>query len=366
VIVFSIQLVGLGLIIWGALVASAAGTVMEFDAMPAYGGLYLLLGASVRIFANLYRQPYALEPGLRRGYGTAMRLISAAASLSLVARIPPGSISLSSTTWLLVFAALVGLISGVYWLRAPSLIEGRRFLVAGLASLAFATTLQGNHVGSAAWGSALILAGGLASLYSVHQRRLAVLLLGAGFVLTALPFTLTASGWQRASEPPWFFWLLYLPVQALILAGYVTSIVRPAETALEGQPSWGRVIYPAGLLLLALSGLVLGFFGWDGARQPGVLPAALVATVLGGTLGWLFWRLPGLQRAVEPVVATGERLTARPAPLFGALAAGVWSLYRFLRRLAGFAAAALEGDGGLLWAVVVLVLLVSAFQVALR
>jgi hypothetical protein len=366
VIVLSAQLIGLGLILWGALVAYGSGVTLQFDAMPSQGALYLLLGVGVRIAASLYRQPNTRDPQLRRGYETAMRLISMAVSLSVLARIPAGSISPTATSWLLLFAAVTGLISGVYWLRAPSIVAGRRYFLAGMAALAFTAALRGNGMGSAAWGSALIVCGGLASLYTVHQGRLGITLLGTAFVLTALPYSLTASGWLSTNPGHWFFWGLAIPAQALMLAGYVTSVLRPGETSLEHQPNWARAIYPAGLILLATSGLALGLLGWDGARQNGVPPAAIVASLLGGSLGWFFWRIPGLQRAIQPVVASGERLASRPAPLFSAFSGLVWAGYRLVRRLAALVARTLEGEGGLLWTLVLLVLLISIFQVAIR
>jgi hypothetical protein len=235
-----------------------------------------------------------------------------------------------------------------------------------MGSLALVAALQGNSVGSAAWGSAFIFAGGLASLYTFHQRRLAALLLAASFILSALPFSLTATGWSAGPPVAWFMWIPLVTVEALMLAGYLSSVLRQGDSSSENPPSWAQVTYPTGLLLLALSGLVLGFVGWAGAGEIGVLPAAMVATLLGTGLGWFFWRIPGLQRVIRPVVESGRRLAGRPASTFDTLAAAIWTAYRFLRRIAGLLAAALEGEGGLLWTLVLLVLLASIFQVALR
>ena len=366
VIVFSVRMLGLGLLVWGAVVAYAAGSVLNFESMPPQGSLYLMLGVGVRMAAFLYRQPNTPHPGLRRGYGTAVRLISAGASLSLLARIPGGSIPPGTTTWLLFFAALVGLVSGVSWLRAPDSLEGRRFFLAGMGALAFAAALRGNGVGSAAWGSALVFCGGLSSLYTVHQRRLTIVLLAAGFMLTALPFSLTASGWLGAVPGSWAFWVLLVPVQALMLAGYVSGLARSGEESLENQPNWAWSIYPAGLVVLLSSGLSLGFFGWGGARQIGVIPAALVATLLGTAVGWFFWRIPGLRRVVRPAVRSGERLASRSASVFRAGSTVIGGLYRTLGTVSSVVARTLEGDGGLLWTMVVLVLFLSLFQTFLR
>jgi hypothetical protein len=164
----------------------------------------------------------------------------------------------------------------------------------------------------------------------------------------------------------WVFWILLVPVQALMLAGYVSGLRRSGEDILEDQPNWARSIYPAGLVLPLLSGLSLGLFGWEGARQIGVLPVALVASLLGGALGWFFWQIPGLRRAVQPAVRSGERLASGSAYIFQAASAVTWGIYQTLGRFGSAVARTLEGDGGLLWTMVILVLFFSIFQTFLR
>jgi hypothetical protein len=211
-----------------------------------------------------------------------------------------------------------------------------------------------------------VFCGGLASLYTLHRRRLSILLAAGSFILSALPFSLTAVGWTSTVGVSWIFWVFLVPIQALMLAGYVLSFFKPAETGLEPQPNWARIFYPAGLIILLGNGLLLGVWGWDGARQIGVLPAALAASLLGGVLSWLVWRVPGLQNAVRPPARTGERLATTSTSIFRVSAGLAWGLYRLLGRATGLLARTLEGDGGLLWAMLLLALALSVAQIAAR
>jgi len=97
-----------------------------------------------------------------------------------------------------------------------------------------------------------------------------------------------------------------------------------------------------------------------------VLPAALTATLLGASLGWFFWRVPGLQRVVRPAVQSGERVAGASAPVFHALSTVIWGLYRALGHVGSLVARTLEGDGGLLWTLVILALFLSFFGTVLR
>jgi hypothetical protein len=106
---------------------------------------------------------------------------------------------------------------------------------------------------------------------------------------------------------------------------------------------------------------------------------------LGSAAGWFFWRIPGLRRVVEPgammppadnsagitpamqpVVRSGERLASGSAYVFHAASAVTWGIYQTLGRFGSAVARTLEGDGGLLWTMVILVLFLSLFQTFLR
>ena len=53
---------------------------------------------------------------------------------------------------------------------------------------------------------------------------MAVTFLAAAFVLSALPFSLTASGWLSTVPTPVYFWILLVAVQALMVAGYLLRL----------------------------------------------------------------------------------------------------------------------------------------------
>jgi hypothetical protein len=138
------------------------------------------------------------------------------------------------------------------------------------------------------------------------------------------------------------------------MAGFIRHLLHPGETSLESQEKWVKAIYPIGLLIPILTALVLGFWGWPGARVIGPWWFAC------GIFGLTIW-----------FILVGLKLVARIPP--GSTPAGQWTrifrlewlyrlfafLYSILMRITGIITSSLEGEGGLLWSFLLLVLILS-------
>jgi hypothetical protein len=146
-------------------------------------------------------------------------------------------------------------------------------------------------------------------------------------------------------------------LQALCFAAFIRSIVRRNAEPLEQQPAWVKAFYPAGLLVPGVSALALGFTGWDGALKPGNWISAIIAATLTAGMTWLLLRIP-----VPEPPTLAKRMVRRPVALLTRISGIIWALYRMLGRLASLLARTLEGDGGFLWTILLLVLLISVLQ----
>ena len=354
---FSARLLGTGLLLWAGLTSLSQGTLLDFHSTRPEAGMLLILASGLRLGVIPLHLGYASETSLRRGYGTALRLVPATSSLIILARIPVESAQSQFAPFLLIVVAVAAAYGGFQWVRASDDLAGRPYWVIGVSSLALASSLRGNPVGSVAWGVGLLLAGGALFLASSQNRILNRALLVAGaWGISALPFSPSASGWQGADVTSWALWgawpILVL-AQALLAAGFIRHALRPAVSApLEAQPIWSRNVYPIGIGVLLFTLIGLGLYGWDGALTLGAYIPALVALALTALVAWLTPRLPWL----NPVSlgAKGEGVTALDS-FYGVL----WNLYRQIGRLIEAFLAALEGDGGILWALLFLVLFIS-------
>jgi hypothetical protein len=347
---FSTRAFGIILLLWAGVISIADGSAFDFQTLPAGAGIYLVLAAGLRLGVLPLHLPFAPESELRRGFGTSFRLVSAASSLVVLGRVPAGSLEAGITPLLMLLAIVAGIYGGWMWLRAPDELSGRPYWVIGMAALSVIAALSGNPLGAVAWGAALILVGGALFLASVQNVWLNRLMLAGAWSLSSLPFSLTAGAWLTGLglfTPP------VIIAQALVMAGFIRHALRPAgRDSLEPQPSWARGVYPAGIILLIFLPIVLGWFGWDGALQVGAWLHAILASLLTLGLVWATRRF----RIFNPVRAHWVTSTATR---LNNIYQGFWSLYRTLGRISQIINQALEGEGGIMWTLLFLVLFIS-------
>lgn len=354
IITFATHLVGTGLLLWANLMSAVAGIPLDFHSIPHSTGIYLLIAVGLRVGVLPLRLPYQKENILQRGFGTVLRLVTAATSLALLARIPVASVDPTLTPYLLTMAAIAALYAGWMWLRSPDEILGRPFWIMGMASLAIGESLRGNPTGSTSWGVSMILCGGFLFLFSARRKSTLWMPFVALWALSALPFSLTASSWQTDNIISKLFVIPFLPAQAFMLAGFLRhAIQHPGGASLESQEKWVRAIYPIGLLILIATALLLGFWGWDGAWMIGLWWLAILVILLAAGFAFLVMRV---------------LIHLRPANTFTQWArifrinwlhSLMATLYTYLSWIAGVITAALEGEGGLLWSFLLLVLILS-------
>jgi hypothetical protein len=355
VIAFASRITGTVILLWANMVSAANGIFFNFQSAPPQAGLYLLLAASLRLGVLPLHLPYASESAMRRGFGTGLRMISAASSLILLTRIPASSIASPFAPYLLMLVALAAAYGGWMWLRAPDELTGRPYWMIGMASLAVAATLRANPVGAAAWGCALILCGGVLFLSSEPNKWLVRALWIAVVGMSALPFSLTASGWNSGGASFFLAWIPLLFAQAMLLAGFIRHMQRATRDRYEEQPIWAKNFFPIGIFLLLIAIIVLGLFGWNGSLQLGNWIAGLIASFL--TFG-LVWFTPRL-RILNPLRAHWVG-PSNPSWLDTGYQA-LWNVYRQAGRLSNLFSDVLEGESGIMWTLVFLALFISFF-----
>ena len=359
VIAFASRAAGTFVLLWADMVSVANGQTLDFRSAPPEAGLYLILAVGLRIGVLPLHLPYSGESSLRRGFGTGLRMISAASSLILLARIPPTSLASPITAYLSILVALAAIYGGWQWLRAPDELTGRPFWLIGMGSLAVAAALRANPVGATAWGCRLILSGGALYSSSEQNKWLTRALLIGAWGISGLPFSLTATGWNSGLVPPllgWLAWPILIAAHAMLVTGFIRHSLRTTtRVSSEDQQIWAKNVYPIGISLLLLITLLLGAFGWEGTLQFGNWFAAALTSVL--IIG-LIWLTPRLQ-VLNPLRAHWVQPANTSWLDWGYRV--LWNVYRQLGRMSNIISNVLEGESGVMWTLLFLVLFISFF-----
>jgi len=368
VIAFSARVTGSFLVILAMAVSYAQNVALTLDKVPVEAGIFLLVAAGLRLGVLPLHLPYPQEVLMRRGLGNMLRMVTPASSLVILARLPVSAVSAKWAPYLLAFTGLAALYGGVMWLTAEDEVKGRPYWIIALAGMAISCVILGKPEASLAWGVTLLLSGGVLFLFSARRARILFIPALGVLGLTGLPFTPAASGWIGLLTPPFnFLDIIFILAVALLIIGYVRHALR-AEDVLETLDRWIQIVYPFGLILMVATLWLIGIFGWPGSLTTGVWWGGLASAVLASG-GWLWINL-----------STRFRITqARPPSWFvllmrqsrDGLAAFFrldWAyqllglLFQLLQRIVQMINTTLEGDGGVLWVLLLLALLVSLVQ----
>jgi hypothetical protein len=365
VISFAARVTGMILVVLASLINRSQGFPPTFGSLPALSALLLLLAAGLRLGVLPLNLPALPDMRVRRGLGTVLRMASSASSLAVLARLPAQAFSPRLTLVLLSLTAAGVLYAAARWLAAKDEIEARPYWLIALAGMAVFSDIQGNPTAGTAWGVALLLSGSMIFLYSARARgSLALPLLGLlGF--SGLPFTPAAAGWPGILTGNGNAWqIVILFSHLLLMLGYLRHSLRPGDV-LRNMERWVQTAYPLGLALLVLAQWTVGVIGWQGSFGIGVWWAAVFSglglVLVGGISTWLANRSLSAPLAFQFYQQLGRRVGAFLSSLLslGWLYTLLWAVYRRMEQAVLVLTAVLEGDGGVLWVLVLLAMLIS-------
>lgn len=371
-ITFVARVGGLGLLVWANVVANSNGNPLTFSNIPPGLSLILLIACGLRLGVFPFYIPYTQEPQIRRGLGTTLRFVPAAASLVLLARSASAGVPEAWVSYLLVLVGLSALYSAVLWFFASDELNGRPFWISGVTAFAVASGICSMPEASLSWGLVCIFSGGLLFLYSPRVLHLLPLPLFGLIGILGLPFTPAWKGiWLFTS--PSMGWLapVFILAHALLAAGYILHSLRPQPRLDNGQ-SWVWLIYLLGLTILPIME-----FTWFYQFISSTEERSTLLTIRNlSHLPLLVW-LGGALSLILSLFLVRIRLRYRfkhsiHSALFYKIVTMIqkflslgW-LYdlvgvsiRFSIRIARLLTNVLEGDGGILWVMVLLALAVA-------
>jgi len=357
VISFSIRLAGIFLLLWASIVSIANGSPLSFSEIPVKAVIILLLAGLLRFGIIPLHLPI-LDLDQKRGLLSTLRLISAASGLSLIARIPSSAFSNQLIPYLIIIFGLITLFSSWKWLKSADELAGRPYLISGFGFLAITAMLLGNSQGSLAWGVGLILSGGVLFLYSSRGRSTYWIMILSLLGISSLPFSLTSNVWLNYNDLTNLLLIPHYFGYSILLAGYFRhAFTHKEDFDIRLEPRWVQVIYPFGLSSLPLIGITIGFLDWLKIRSIGTWWINTISLILSLFIYILFIKILNPSKLLK--------LRYQPVNL-GLYSSAFWAIYHFIRKFISLLTSILEGDGGILWSIVIIVLFISIISQVLQ
>lgn len=328
--------------------------------------IYFLMAAGLRLGVLPLNLPFLDAPELKRGSGILFRLLPAASALVLIARLPDTFLVLNETltTIIQILTLIAAFYSATMWMTRLNSFEARPYWVVALSAFAIQSALNGHPGASRVWGLGLLLSGSLIFLYDPPIRRIRFLPLLGLVGIIGLPYTLAASGWIGLLPPGInLTWVILVVTHAFLVIGFIRYIIE-ADSTVTGLEKYARITFPLGLVTLIQTILVLNLIGWPDVLTAGDLLGSLVSlgiVAIAVALGWKFGFQPASIRVTQsmPFFRLGTVFVnfLKHALSFRWMSTLARRSFSALSGFGSFLNQVLEGDGGVLWSLVFIVIL---------
>ncbi len=371
---FSARMAAVCLVIAACIVLWSAGTSMTFDSITQPAGLLLLVAAGLRLGVLPIHLPFTRGLAINRNLGMVLSLVPASSSYILLARLSNVALSSAITPYLLGLSILAGIYAAINWLRAKDEVIGRPFWLLATASLVVTAALLKQPAACLVWGIASLLSGGLVFSMALRHKNLLPLSILAVIGLSSLPFTPTWQGTYMVDpasmtgmNPSIFavFSFSLLVLQAFLVAGLIRQVFRgifpvTAVIALHTE-RWVWFLYPLGLTLVLVTQYLIGWFTLPSLHEV-PLTGWFVGVVVIIFVGAIHYFSRNFSSLFQPRLNPNLRSAWDRLFSLDWLYRFLWRLYRTVSRVFSLISSVLEGDGGLLWALVLLGLIFVFLQ----
>ncbi len=329
-------------------------------------GAFLLVACALRMGILPISQPYSDVSVSRVGLGTMLRLVSALTVMPVLSRTPLLVMSLDMNTLLSLAGGVASLTGTVGWLLSENSAAGNTYAALAVSGMAFVSALSGEQDSLIAWGISLVLTCAPLSLYQIHNPFMNVF---AGLLIVAfsgLPYTPNAVGWFGLVRAPYSVKdILFVLVAMLFMGGGFVHILRAEGRKFSELEPWMRSVYPLGFLAAIGIHVFISVICYDEPFSLGVIPASVSAFIGAVFLAVFIHRLPERLRT-QNLIAWGRESVSFFWRVMKKVLDMEWLLAAFrlaargIRVLIGKVSVVLENNGGLVWELLLLAVLLAA------
>lgn len=362
---FALRLFSIGLLLGVIILGRQSGSGFTFETALAQYLVVLIAAVILRLGVLPLSLKYETQLPLQNGLTSLMRIVGQISGLALLTKLPAGLRVVDSSPLVAGGIVLLTFYGGLMWLLAENEIAGRSFFGLFFSGLAILSALNGNAPLSAVWGVALICWGGMIYLYTVRSRRLMILMAAALLSFSGLPFTILSAGWQAVAwNAGWV--ILLAGMWIMLIAGFVRLVFQERESSSTFEP-YIVTTYTLGLVVLLLSGWLSVFFGVEEGLRLGIWWGALIIFGISVFLAQTALRRKQVEEISSLQSSWLQNVILRSTAAISAFLGLNWlyavlrSVFHAVQGLTRLLTVLFEGEGGVLWSVLLLVLLISIF-----
>jgi hypothetical protein len=325
--------------------------------------IYLFLAVMLRLGAFPF-WPYWGDTKALIGLGTMMMAVRVTSVLVPLARLTPGSIPPQWAGLLTTYCLLLMFYCTIQWLRLAATQDRRVYWIIGYGLVACLCVIHDLAASGTMWGVTALLCGSSLFLFTDRSRFYIVIPLAGLLAMTGLPFTPVSLGWSGLLGSP-VDWRAtpFIAAHVLYLLGFIRLAFKTGygEGRAEGL---SRFAYPAGLILLLLMPWIILLVA--GVETPlldwwaGFITFALLLVMIIIFRGQIFENEELKLPADRFWKTAGQMLERILAALQQDWLINLFDrIFRWVGRITASISNILEGDGGVLWVLLLLALFAS-------
>jgi hypothetical protein len=326
-------------------------------------GFIVLIAVGLRLGVIPFNMPFVSGSPIRRGLGNSIRMVSVSASIVILLRLPMGNFEPNIQSLLLTLTAIGTFFGAIMWYGSSSELDGRPYWIVTIAGLAIYSSINGNQIATLVWALALILSGSVLFLYSARGRRLTIIPLLGLIGITGLPLTPSAIGWEGILITGGFFRnIVMILAVTFIVLGYLRH-ATDSDSLLVQKEKWIWITYPLGLMILIISQWLIYLVGDQKWNPSGIIFESIIAFLLPIFVFFLIRKYlhqseysEFLKKILTPIGNFIIRFLS-----FRWIYQLLWSILGVVQRIVNVFTNILEGQGGIIWVIVFLVMIITLF-----
>lgn len=340
-----------------AFASRASGLILS-----AYGmgqiGVYLLASV-LRLGVFPFHIPYVDSKEIRRGFGSILRLVPPIVTIPFLVRLA-GLGKNDALIGFIPIIVLVALSATILWYFAENELEGRPFWIITISAFILISTIKNQPTASLAWGIIMVGLGGSIFLNRVLNRYWMFWTILQILILCGIPFS-PLWDLNRIYQLPLSIWSgLILLTHILLIGGFWQHNKRKVNERLVGE-RWVSALYGIGLTILALVPIIAGYAGWKTMLQSGtgyIYPSTRTRFEfwIGVVIAFLLITGYLIKPRIRIRLQSHTQSWLKVLSFDWVLAFLRWSFRKF-SDLFNFVNRIFEGQGGILWTFLILILL---------